>query len=268
MPLVFAAITPHPPLSIPNIGKDKTEILQKTAQAFELLKQELYISHPSSIVIISPHAGIFREAFSVNGHDSFESAFEEFGDFETKKQWKGSPGLAAAISHKAVSEQVPLQIISNEKLDHGSSIPLYHLSEPLPQISVLPIGYSTLPREKHVSLGVLLKDVFLNSPKRIAVIASGDLSHTLTDASPGGYHASGETFDSSLQVLLKQSNSDGIIHMDETTVVGAQECAYRSLLILLGIIKNMHYSFENLCYEAPLGVGYLTGIFHLSQHSK
>ncbi len=266
MPLVFAAVTPHPPLSIPNIGKDKTELLQKTIRAFERLREELYTSHPTSIIIISPHAGLFKEAFSVNGHDLFESSFEEFGDFETKKEWKGSPGLAASVSNKALLEHIPLQIISSEKLDHGSSIPLYHLTEPLPQISVLPIGYSTLTTEKHLRLGILLKDICLNSPKRIAVIASGDLSHTLSDASPGGYQAAGETFDSSLQVLLKQSNSDGIIHMDQQIVSEAQECVYRSLLILLGIIKNMHYRFETLCYEAPLGVGYLSGVFHLSAH--
>ena len=41
MSIVFAAVTPHPPMLIPNIGKEKLETLANTKKALELLEQEL-----------------------------------------------------------------------------------------------------------------------------------------------------------------------------------------------------------------------------------
>ena len=38
MSLVFAAITPHPPLLIPSIGKDVIKKVEKTKKALEKLK--------------------------------------------------------------------------------------------------------------------------------------------------------------------------------------------------------------------------------------
>ena len=81
MSLAFAAITPHPPLLIPGIGKDKLSTLTNTKKSLELLEQELYTAKPHVIIIISPHSSIFDQAFSVNAHTSFRSTFEKFGDF-------------------------------------------------------------------------------------------------------------------------------------------------------------------------------------------
>ena len=65
MALVFAAITPHPPILIPTIGKDKLEALEKTKTALEQLEQDLYITKPDLIFIISPHTGAFKNTFTI-----------------------------------------------------------------------------------------------------------------------------------------------------------------------------------------------------------
>ena len=101
----------------------------------------------------------------------------------------------------------------------------------------------------------------MESDKRIAVIASGDLSHTLNKQSPAGYRLEGKKFDDLLISLLETRNTTGLANMDAGIVSKSEQCAYRSLLILLGILKDMNYSFKNLSYETPFGVGYLTGQF-------
>ena len=63
--------------------------------------------------------------------------------------------------------------------------------------------------------------------------------------------------------MLENKNTTGIANMDDKIVDSASECGYRSILILLGILKNMDYSFKNYSYEAPFGVGYLVGNFVL-----
>src|SRR4030042_4826895 len=54
--IVFAAISPHPPLILPKVGpkKDK-ELVQKTIQSLERLGLEMLKLAPDSIIISSPH---------------------------------------------------------------------------------------------------------------------------------------------------------------------------------------------------------------------
>lgn len=263
MSLIFAAIVPHPPLLIPNIGKEELKKIEKTKQALEQLEQDLYLAKPDVIAIISPHGSLFSDAFSVNAHTHFVSAFEQFGDFSTKLEWKGADSVAARVAHRANLENLPLQLVSEEHLDHGSTVPLFYLTQHFNSLRVLPIGYSSLDAKVHLRFGEILKDIFMDTEKRIAVIASGDLSHGLTTDAPAGFHKNGKEFDQKLIELLETRNTAGIMGMDSTFVESAAECGFRSFLILLGILKNMNYNFKNYSYEGPFGVGYLVGNFVL-----
>lgn len=261
MSLVFAAITPHSPALIPNIGKDKLEEIKKTKEAMEQLEADLYVARPNVIIIISPHGSFFKDAFTVNAHTHFESTFEEFGDVATKKEWQGIPELAALIARANMHSKTPARLISQEKLDHGATIPLHYLTEHLPNVKVLPLGYSEFSAKDHVDFGYSLKEIISHQSLRIAVIASGDLSHSLTHDSPSKFNEKGKEFDKKIIELLETRNTLGITNFDEELVKGASECGYRSILILLGILKNQNFHFKNLSYEYPFGVGYLVGKF-------
>ena len=261
MSLVFAPITPHTPLLIPSIGKKKTDKVKKTKESLLQLEQDLYVSKPQIIMMISPHTGLFESSFSVNAHTAFESCFDQFGDLATKRAWNGATDLAAKIAHMSNSGDVPVRLVSEDKVDHGVCVPLFFLTAHLPDVKILPIGYSNLDAKEHMKFGELLKDVIMETDKRVAVIASGDLSHCLETESPGGFHKDGKVFDETFTQLLETRNTLGIAQMDEGVVKNAQQCAYRSVLILLGILKNMDYTFKNYSYEAPFGVGYLVGNF-------
>lgn len=261
MPLVFAATTPHPPLLIPVIGKNEFKKVEKTKQAFELLEQELYVTKPEVIVIITPHGSMLNNAFSINSATQFISSFEEFGDFSTKKQWSGYPELASQIKELARENNMPVQLTLSEKLDHGASVPLFYLTKHIPNIKILPLVYSCLDAKKHLEFGKILKEVFAEKNERIAIVSSGDLSHGLTDDAPAGLRKTGKKFDAKIIELLETRNTAGMINLESDFIEDAAECGYRSLLILLGVLQNVNYTFKNYAYEAPFGVGYLTGEF-------
>lgn len=263
MSLVFAGLTPHPPLLIENIGKENLSKLKKTKEAIERLEEELYLAHPQVLFIISPHEGIHETAFVVNVHDTFTSNFEEFGDVVTSKTWKGGGAFGARIAHEGNNYHLPIRLVNEEKIRYGATVPLHYLTAHLPHIKVVPIGYSGLSVKEHVAFGELLKEIILASEKRIAVIASGDMSHCMSKKSPLPYDAKGKEFDETVQALLHTRNTLGLSQIDNSILEHAHECCYRSLLILLGILKNVDYQFENYCYEHPFGVGYLTGNFRL-----
>ncbi len=262
MSLVFAALTPHPPLLIENIGKENISKVKKTKEALLKLEEDLYLSHPQIIFIISPHEALHEEAFVINVHEKFTSSFEEFGDVVTTKQWNGGGDFGARIAHTGKNYHLPIRLVNEEKIRYGASVPLTYLTAHLPHVKIVPIGYSSLSSKEHVAFGELLKEIILVSEKRIAVIASGDMSHCLTKKSPAPYSPKGKEFDDKIQELLHTRNTLGLTQIDETMVTSAHQCMYQSLLILLGILKNIDYQFENYCYEHPFGVGYLTGNFH------
>jgi len=256
--LVFGAIVPHPPLLIPSIGKENLEKLQKTIASFDLLEKELNQAKPDTIIIITPHGEMNHNAFTINTNQSYTAKFEEFGDFSTKLEFKSDLNFIMELKRKYESS-MPIQLISQENLDHGVSVPLYYLTREYKDARIVPINYSMLSYDKHIEFGKLIKEAAFSLDKRYAIIASGDLSHKLTMKAPAGFSSRAKEFDKKLIQLLKKKNIDAILNMDQNLIEQAGECGLRSILILLGAIKDMKYEFEVLSYESPFGVGYLVG---------
>ncbi len=260
--LVFSAITPHPPMLLPKIGKDHFDQLKKTTEAIKLLEGELYAARPDVIIIISAHGPVLPDAFTINLSPTYRINFEEFGDFGTKLEFKSSPMLISRIK-EALLNKVPLVLISEEVLDHGASVPLFYLAQHLPNVSLIPAGYSLLDYQAHLDFGNKLKNEISKSNKRIAIIASADLSHRLTKEAQAGYSPQGKIFDQKIIELLTKKDLPGILKLDPKLIKEVSECGLRSILILLGIIQDLNYEFEMLSYEGPFGVGYLVGNFKI-----
>ncbi len=262
MSLVFAALSPHPPILIPNIGKENLDQINQTKEALKRLEQELYAVKPDILIIISPHGKIESDSFTINLSDNYQLNFQEFGDFSTKLTAKGDTTLITAGKEK-ISAKAPINIVSETQLDHGVAVPFFYLSQHLEKIRLIPIYFSFLDRPAHLEFGKALKETIADSNQRVAVVASGDLSHCLTENAPVPFNPAGKKFDEKLIELLKNQDIQGIINLDSKLVKEAAECGFRSILILLGILNNVNFNTEILSYQAPFGVGYLTANFKL-----
>lgn len=264
MSLVFAAISPHPPLLIPAIGKQAAKKIAKTKAALEQMEKDLYISHPEILIIISPHGSYFPDAFTLNASPEYQTDLREFGDLSTRIKFKGEHNLSTMIREGSRQEKIPVSMISEARLDYGAAVPLVYLTKHLKNIKIIQIGFCDLDWKTHVAFGAVIKEQIANSDKRVAVIASGDLSHALVTDAPAGYNPAGPKFDQKIQELLSENNLVGMLQLDKKLVTDASECGFRSFLILMGILHNMHYTYKSYTYEAPFGVGYLTANFSLS----
>lgn len=256
MSLVFAAITPHSPLLVPSIGKEHISQLAKTIEAFKRLEEDLYASKAETVIIISPHGGV-KDVFTLNLSPEFHGNLEEFGDFSTKNSYAGDVGLAYQI-REDLETKLPLQLASVSKLDYGSYIPLLMLSSAMANVKVIPVQYSTLNLEAHLDFGRALKREVVMSQRRVAVIASGDLSHRLTKEAPGGFSPKAEKFDNKICELLQKHKVSDILSLNPELISEAQECGLKSFLVLLGLLDGFNATPQKLSYEAPFGVGYLT----------
>lgn len=261
MSLVFSALVPHPPLLIPDIGREHLEKLKITKESMETLEKNLYISQPDTILLITSHGLIFSDTFTINAYPKFKVDFREFGDLVTKGAYDADLTLISAMANAAKEEKWPLVLQSQENLDYGAAVPLYYLTKHLPKIKIIPLSYSLLDYKKHLDFGYFLKEILMNSERRVAVIASGDLSHRLSNEGPGGFSPLAKKFDDLVLESLKSGNTTGLVNCDAKLCDEAGECGLRSLLILLGILRNMQYKLKILSYESPFGIGYLVAEF-------
>ncbi|OGY56227.1 MAG: AmmeMemoRadiSam system protein B [Candidatus Buchananbacteria bacterium RIFCSPLOWO2_02_FULL_46_11b] len=265
MPIVFAAITPHPPVLIPEIGKDNLKKIEKTQAAMKKLEQEFYAAKPESVLIISPHGKILPEGFNINLSADYSANFKEFGDFGVELKFKSDYLTIQNIrAADETSQAMPVVLSSESQIDHGFAVPLYYLLAHAKNLPIIPITYSALDFKDHFAFGQFLRRRLAHVNKRFAIIASGDLSHRLTKDAPGGFSEEGKKFDKHLIDLLKKGDWQEIVKIKPKFSQDAAECGLRSILILLGIAESFKAKAEVLSYEGPFGVGYLVCNFKLA----
>jgi AmmeMemoRadiSam system protein A len=179
-----------------------------------------------------------------------------FGHPEVSLSFEGSPAEAELMVHTLEHGRIQVKTCrtSNLHLDHASMVPLYFLNKywKLKQPRLIlanPIG---LTLEDSLETGKILAGV--DSATRIALVASGDLSHRLTTEAPAGFHPDGQIFDNALVSSLKNADPGIIMDMDKKILSNAGECGLRSALVFHGISEND--KVEVLSYEGPFGVGY------------
>ena len=261
--LSFAAFIPHSPLLVPSVGRDALEKMPKTVAAMSRLEEELYHAMPETIIVISSHSIQFAEAFSMNLHDEYIGSLAEFGASDAPASYRPDLALIDDLQRSLRRSGIRLSLNSTHGLDHGTSVPLSLLASKLPDVRVVPVSYSGLGPKEHFAFGKAIKDVVMRSGKRIAVIASGDLSHCLTSDAPAGYRAEGAVFDELMRQSVETVSAAKLLSASPELVEASSECAYRPLIVLFGLLENMHVRPELLSYEAPFGVGLMVAQFHL-----
>lgn len=262
--IVFSAFVPHTPLLMETVGKEHRKKLKKTIAAMQKLATGLGAAHPTTLVIISAHPTRHADAFSLTVHDPYRTDLSRFGDMGAERKFSPDLALIDTIQRTLRRQGIPVTLDTDHALDHGASVPLLLLTEPMPQLRIVPITYAGLDPKAHVEFGRALKEVLTASQTRIAVIASGDLSHALTKASPEGERPEGKLFDAAVKSAVETMSLSPLLSLDPARVEAAAECAYRPLLILLGILEKTAVTTNVLSYEAPFGVGLLTARFHVN----
>lgn len=264
MPIVLTGIVPHPPVLLESIGKKHREQLKNTIDSLKELNQELIKNKVDTIIIISSHAPQISKSFALNlgklenNEMIYQADLKEYGDFQTEFIWK--PDIYLSYKIKSYLEtRTPLQLINQDKLDYGSIVPLSFLCAGLEDCQVLSLSPSDLDNNAHWQLGQNLKEIFINEDKNIAIFASGDLSHRMEEK----LHPEQLNFDTKLLRYLEQGQGQEIAKLDPELIKKHAACIYQPLIIMLGLLEDYQWKFIKLSYEAPFGVGYLSGYFKL-----
>ena len=260
--LVYGALVPHPPILLAEIGGAETKKAEKTVQAMESLSQSLAAVKPETILIFSPHGPVFQDGLALRGGRRLYGDLARFGATKTW-EWQVDQELIESILAETAQADLPCLELTDEQLlryriepelDHGVLVPLSFLANP--KARLVATGMSLLPWLEQYKLGMAIGRAVRSLPQRIAVIASGDLSHCLLPGTSAAYDPRGKEFDETLIGLLKAQNWEALFELDPVLVEKAAECGFRTILMLLGVLAGFKVESEVLSYEGPFGVGY------------
>ena len=267
MPLVFAGFTPHPPLLIEGIGDEEKIEVVSTHRAYQKFAELLVAAAPTTVVVVSPHGPVFSDAYTIAGWDTLEGDFTPFGS-TVSMTWSSDRDYAQRAEEMAEAQDLPLVTITSRQLtshrhgtelDHGTMVPLWYLQAAGWDGKVVCVRIGGLPPAQCYEVGRVLAQAA--GATKIAIIASGDLSHCLTDLAPSPYNPAGAEFDQAIVDALRQGNYESVLAIPPDLRQRAAECGWRPLVTLLGGLDHRSSDCDMLSYEGPFGVGYMVAAF-------
>ncbi len=262
---VLGIIAPHPPIMVAEVGKDRARVTADSADAMAAAARLLAAFSPDTIVLMSPHAPVARDAFVIDTSDRLAGDLGQFGASQVRIAPPGDPQLSRAIVDTAAEAGIPVvprtasPLLEPGVLDHGSLVPLSFLDR-AGEYPLVVLSLSFLPLPTHRALGVAVREAATRLGRRVAFLASGDCSHRLTRDAPAGFSPRGAEFDRELVRLLEAGDFEGLMRIDEDLVDAAGECGLRSFVTLGGFLAGSGFETRVLAYEGPWGVGYTTAV--------
>ena len=260
MSVVCAVMMPHPPLIIPQVGHGQEAAIAKTTEAMQTAADFVVAADVETLVVISPHATAYADYIHIAPGKEAHGSFGQFGAPQVKVDADYDETFAAALSALCQAQSLPAgtQGERDSRLDHGTMIPLHFIFShcKLRRPRVVRIGISGLPPEEHYRLGMLIEKTAETLPRKIAVIASGDLSHKLKEDGPYGLSPDGRVYDAAIMDIMSRGAFWELFNLSDSLCSSAAECGHRSFLTLAGCLDGHAVEARQLSYEGPFGVGY------------
>lgn len=242
---------------VPEVGRESIAGVRASIDAMAELTRRVIETGAETVILISPHARLEVDSFVAYPGPNVYGDFSNFQAPGTEFSARVDEELLTAITRAAASENYRLSMLDDDVLDHGTAVPLYFLLRNGWQGQVVALGYSFLSNHDHLRFGSCIAKAVDQLGRRVAFVASGDLSHRLNPEAPAGYNPSAHRFDEEVIDALRSNAPERIVEIDHALRRLAGECGYRSMLVAIGAASELPLSCEVMSYEAPFGVGYL-----------
>ena len=265
----WAALMPHPPILVPEVGGGREREAAATTEGVTALGGAIRgMGTTDAILLLSPHQPYARDALAVNRARVLRGSFAPFGASQVSFEIASATDEIDALSTFLAKEKISVRFGESGDLtrDQGSTVPLYFLRRALGRLPGIvfasPIG---LDPEHAFDLGRTLAS--FDDGRSWGLLASGDLSHRLKPGAPAGYSPAGRIFDDAVVDALRACDARALLDMPTQTREDAGECGLRSVLAMLGLVsaidggKNKKNAIDVLSYEGPFGVGYCNALW-------
>lgn len=266
MPIVYACAASHAPGITAWREAAAPEQLAHVTAAFETLREGLVAAKPERIVLLtSEHwTNFFLDhvgAVCFGRAESYEGPVEPWLKVP-KQKVPGDPAFSLRLLEHCYAHGFEPSHAQEMRFDHGSMVPLQFLT-PGFDTPVAPILFNTLaaprcPPKRCLGLGQVLGAALEAAPERIAVVATGGMSHDPGERNHGFIDGD---FDHAFMQAMKQGDLAALGAYTDAQILaaGAGTLELLAWICLAGIMGQRRPTFSS--YEAVKP--WATGIGHL-----
>ena len=259
--IVFCGIAPHPPLLVPEVGGERITRVSESQRALREFSSRVLATRPDTVVVISPHSPYDPRVFTSRYSNRLSGDFRQFGVATVALSFANDLEMIDALEQAAEAEGAVFRAITRDyPLDHGALVPLYYLREAGWKGPVVVIAFTDQSIQTHLRFGKAIRRAADSLGRRVAVVASGDLSHRLIEDGPYEFEPTAHLFDEQVVGAIARGDAGAVVDIDPDLRERAGECGYRSILIALGSVDSNLRDKQVLSYEGPFGVGYMVAV--------
>ncbi|MGK5112340.1 hypothetical protein [Geodermatophilus sp. CPCC 205506] len=247
--LVFAGGCSHVPDLLARPEIDPADGVDRLLGGYRRLAEDLAAAQPDVVLVTADcHFQSFEtQHFVIGDGAAHRGSMEFFKRPDLDLQLTGMPALAAAMAEAVRAAGQEVELAERVDLDHGLIVPL-RLLLPRPDLPVIPI--ITQPARSFSPFGArafgqALRTVITDSGLRVAVLATGGLSHWLDPGKFGGVDVG---FDTYLLQMLQAGRGLDLASLEPYPLLDHGQYEFLNWLIMLGIVgpgvRGEVYAYE------------------------
>jgi len=254
--VVCAVLMPHAPILVPGVGGERGRAAAASCRAMRTAARCVVDHHPETVVLISPHSPRQPQAFGVWSDDPLQGSFAQFDAPQVAVSLPLDQPVAQAIATEALARDLETWAIHHRDLDHGALVPLWFLAEAGWNGPTVILALNYPGDDGLTTLGETIAAVAQALPRRMAIVASGDMSHRLTANAPCGFHPQAHQFDETFINLIRAGDYRKVGNIAPGLRELAAEDVVDSTLVAAAAVNWQNTGHQVLNYEGPFGVGY------------
>ena len=237
------SMAPQGSTSRPTFEQQK-KLRQDAEAAFAVLRADLEAAKPDVLIVVA------NDQFVNFFWNNIPTFFVTIGD-EVKGQftrhsfrYRNHKDLGKALIRAGMDKGIDFSYGERIELQHTQNVPLYFLLRE-PKIPILPVYVNTWvdpapsPRRCY-QVGELIRDVAENSKQRVAILATGGLSHFPGSPRIGEID---ESFDHKLLEVMRQGKGKSLIEYSVEDLLQAGDSEFLNWMVVVGAIGDAKASY-------------------------
>ncbi len=239
------SMAPQGSTSRPTLEQQKR--LRRDAEAaFAALRTDLEEAKPDVLIVVANDQ--FVNFFWNNIPTFFVTLADEVrGHFTRHKfRYRNHKELGQAVVAAGMEKGIDFSFGEHVELQHTQNVPLYFLL-PEPRIPILPVYVNTwvapAPTPKRCyQVGELIREVAVNSPERVAILATGGLSHFPGSPRIGEIDTQ---FDHKLLEIMRQGKGPTLVDYSVDELLKAGDSEFLNWMVVVGAVGNAKATYTS-----------------------
>ena len=267
MGILCAYALPHPPLAVAEVGRGEENKISATLSAFDKVAMEIAELAPETIIFITPHNVAYSDYFHISPGSVAKGDLSRFGAAGVSFDMEYDKALVEEIGSITEKNHIPAGPLGEKdaSLDHGVTVPMWFINRRYENYKLARISQSGFDALEHYRLGQCITEAVDTTGRKTVLVASGDLSHKLSETGSYGFSTEGPEFDKAITEIFSSGDFLSLFTIPENLKERAAECGYHSYMVLAGCFDRHQVEAKLFSYEGPFGVGYAIASFSPSK---